>query len=360
MILATVPKELNTWFLKKLLGKRLVWKIFQPNGFWGTPPLMALPKNGLEAVSAQASSSASATSTLAGKSLDYAKTRLHIARLISSEDDVRHGALRKFREIVVADPFASHLGRMLLNHAGALLSEDKLRMIFEDTFASKSTATLVKRCSSLWKFHPWIRSNGGPCIFSLDEPEIYKYVCYLRASKSAPTSGQSFLQSLAFLFHLADVDKQRIASIHSARVRGCVNDMMKDKHQLKQAVCLTTDAVYFLQSLMRNLQEDHLKVILGHLLLCIYSCSRFAGSVFLDEITVANSRYLFMVETASKRYKMGVREKKQKFLPLATLGQGLFHIPWAVEWIMARNRCLPSAEYSLPAWSQIAHQWADR
>ena len=60
------------------------------NKIEGAPP-MALPKIGLESVSGQASSSVSATSTLAGKSLDYAKARLHIARLTSSEDDVRHG-----------------------------------------------------------------------------------------------------------------------------------------------------------------------------------------------------------------------------------------------------------------------------
>ena len=39
---------------------------------------------------------------------------------------------------------------------------------------------------------------------------------------------------------------------------------MKEKRQFKQIVPLTTDAVYFLESPTRSLQEDHVKVILGH------------------------------------------------------------------------------------------------
>ena len=92
---------------------------------------------------------------------------------------------------------------MLLNFAGALLSEDKLRLIFENSVASKPTATSGEGRGSFWKLYHETRKTESPCVLPLDEPDIYNYACYLRVSKPAPTSERSFLQSLALVVSLS-------------------------------------------------------------------------------------------------------------------------------------------------------------
>ena len=361
-----IAEELTAQKRQKEESLKLPWeKGWYANFFQGKTNLpkmdLTLPTIGLEAVPAIMGTPATPSSQPSHKLQDYAKMRLQLARLLTTEDAMRHGALRKLREIVMAKPTATQLGKRLLSFSSTLCNEDKLRTTFQDTFANKATATLTKRCSALWKAHSWWRDNGGVSIFEMDETSVYTYLCHLRDSKAAPTSGQSFLEAMTFIFHLAEADSRKTSAMYSSRIRGCIGSMLEKKRPLKQALPLTVFAVLFLESLIHTLVDDHLKVILGHLLLCIFSCSRFADSIFLDEIHLTTSGRLYLVETASKRYKTGTKEKKQKFLPLVALGQGLFDQPWAEDWLKARERCIPPLrDYALPAWNQISNAWASR
>lgn len=89
--------------------------------------------------------------------------------------------------------------------------------------------------------------------------------------------------SVVFTYHLANADRHRISQLFSARVKGCSGDMLRQKRPLKQAVPLTSDSVYFLDSLMQTLENNQSKVILGHLLFCMCSCARFGDRVYLDD-----------------------------------------------------------------------------
>ena len=86
----------------------------------------------------------------------------------------------------------------------------------------------------------------------------------------------------------------------------------------------SADAVYILESLMFSSEQNHLKVILGHVIFCVYSSSRFGDTVVLGDVILTSKGEMFVVETASKRYKNGAREREQKFLSLIALGFGLY------------------------------------
>ena len=100
----------------------------------------------------------------------FAKQRLRIARLVQCEDHLRWMALLKFRNLVLAEPSVTPLGQSLLDKSGRMVMETEISSVF----AEKSTATLAKRASALWRYAQWVAKNGmgilsvfSVCVFSL-------------------------------------------------------------------------------------------------------------------------------------------------------------------------------------------------
>ena len=295
------------------------------------------------------------------KPVSFVKQRLLLARLIKTEDTIRHGALRKLRLVILEDVEQCGLGKTLKQHAGNFSDESTLHDTFNSVFVNKATATLVKRANFLWAFQAWCNESGIASVFHAEEADVCSYLEGMRDSGRGATVGKQFLQSLTFIYHMTDADKSKLAAIMSMRVRGIADGMLALKPPLKQAVPFTTDVVYKLESLMFHLQEDHLKVICGHILFCTYSCARFGDTVYLDGLNLTSTTNLWLVEAMSKRYKMGNSEKKRQFLPLVALGKGLHERPWAVPWFQARAACgLEQMVITMPAWSDATEKWIDR
>ena len=89
------------------------------------------------------------------KPVNFVKQRLLLARLIQTEDVVRHGALRKLRHIILQDVDQCGLGKCLKEHAGNFSEESQLHSTFNSVFINKATSTLVKRANLLWQFQTW-------------------------------------------------------------------------------------------------------------------------------------------------------------------------------------------------------------
>ena len=295
------------------------------------------------------------------KPVSFVKQRLLLARLIKTEDTIRHGALRKLRLIILEDVDQCGLGKTLRQHAGNFSDESTLHNTFNSVSVNKATATLVKRANMLWAFQAWCNESGIASVFHADESDVCNYVEGLRDSGRGATVGKQFLQSITFLYHMTDANKSNLAAIMSMRVRGIADAMLALKAPLKQAIPFTTDVVYKLESLMYHLQDTHMKVICGHILFCTYSRARFGDTVYLDGLNLTSTTNLWLVEAMSKRYKMGNSEKKRQFLPLVALGKGLYEEPWAVPWMEARAASgLEQVAITMPAWSDAAEKWIDR
>ena len=344
-----VPKQVweNGWYQN----------IFGKNNNPALPQLAKRPR--LDKLEPEGQTEYVAATSSTQRPFNFQKQRLMLARLVQTEDTVRHGSLRKLKDVICNSLDDSGLGRSLKTYAGNFSEEHVLQSVFSGVFVKKSTGTLAKRSNHLWELQNWLFEMHVPSSFHMTENELYEYIQFLRYSGRGATVGKQTLQAVTFLFHTADADKMKLASLMSSRVKGAADALMALKPPLKQAAPLKCDIVYALESLIFQIKETHLKVILGHLLFCIYACSRFGDSVEMTDLTISHSAEFCLVEAFTKRYKMGNSEKKRHFLPLVALGRCLYYPkPWAVEWFEARDEeMLNEAKFTMPAWSESASQW---
>ena len=321
------------------------------------PQLAKRPK--LDKLEPEGQTSYVAATSSTERPFNFQKQRLMLARLIHTEDTVRHGALRKLKDIVCNSLDDSGLGRSLKTGAGNFSEEQVLQNVFSSVFVNKSTGTLVKRSNHLWQLQQWLFEQHVHSIFALNESLLHGYIEHLKQSGRGATVGKQTLQAVTFLFHTVDADKSLLSSLMTNRVKSAADSLMALKQPLKQALPFKSDIVYALEVLISRLSKQHLKVILGHILFCVYACSRFGDSVELTDLTISYSGHYCLVEAYTKKYKMGNSEKKRQFLPLVALGRGLYHQKaWASEWFSAREAAaLGEARFALPAWSEASSQW---
>jgi hypothetical protein len=136
-------------------------------------------------------------------------------------------------------------------------------------------ATLAKRSSALWRFHNWCIDNGlGPAV-SATESMIYRYLQCLK-EHGAPTTASSFLQAWTFLHFHAGFLGQGVDAL-SSRVRGAARAMYSLERPLRQAYPLTVLMMVALENVATLAPYDHWRIIAGHMLLCLGSCSRFGS-----------------------------------------------------------------------------------
>lgn len=105
---------------------------------------------------------------------------------------------------------------------------------------------------------------------------------------------------------------------------------------------------------------DHWRIIAGHMLLCLGSCSRFGDSMRLASLSVNSHNGLQIVEAESMSYKTAKRDKQDKLLPLIGLGKFFAKTSWAVQWMDLRAQHGLGLDPSLPAWSEISQSWMKR
>ena len=209
---------------------------------------------------------------------------LQLAALVKSDDDARFEALRKFKVLIMLEPDASQLGRTLLAEASLLKQNAELLATFSDAFASKSTAALVKRASSLWRFATWICNMHLGSVLQPSEAVIYSYMCHLKLD-AAPTVASSFLEAWRFLRASVGIRKADPASVISARVAGAARAMLGEKRPLTQADPLPVKMVKALEQIVLLAPYTHWKIIAGHLLLCLGSSCRFSDSMSLVSLS---------------------------------------------------------------------------
>ena len=209
--------------------------------------------------------------------MPFAKRRLMTSKLAKSDDALLTSALKKLRNLVLFWPEDSRLGRTLLSSAGAVVGEDVLQQSLRDCFAGKAVATLVKRASDFTRFAEFQVScnNGRP--LNPSEHDLYAYLCYLRQQGAGATAGESFISAWKFMQHTVGAGANG-TDIISGRVRGASKDLMAKKRKLQQAPPLPAEVVWKLKGLMTERIQPKIKAILGFMLFCMFSCSRFADA----------------------------------------------------------------------------------
>ena len=295
---------------------------------------------------------------VSGLAAKLAANRLRHTQLVKTDDHVLWEAMKKLKTILLSDPAATKLGRSLVSGVSLLTDEAEWSRSLSDAFAGKAVATLAKRSAALWRFHNWCIDNGlGPAV-SATESMIYRYLQWLK-EHGAPTTASSFLQAWTFLHFHAGFLGPGVEAL-SSRVRGAARAMYSLKRPLRQAYPLTVLMIVALENVATLAPYDHWRIIAGHMLLCLGSCSRFGDSIKLASLSVNSHNGLQIVEAESMSYKTARKDRQNKLLPLIGLGRFFSKTPWAAQWMDLRAKYGLTLDPALPAWSEIKQDWLKR
>ncbi|CAE7446464.1 unnamed protein product, partial [Symbiodinium sp. CCMP2456] len=249
-----------------------------------------------------------------------------------SDDDVRDLALKRLKALLTGDPFASELGRSLLDKMGALASDEVVAQSFSDAFRAKAASTLCGHSCALARFSFWCARQGVEPLRATEE-ELYAYLCEMRSSKRGATSGDKFLRSLSFLEHVAGL------------------------------LFMKMDEVRLLEELMCEDLQDTDACVLGQLLMCIHSAGRWRDIQGLHEVEVSvGPSTSLLIASGLKSKTTQTPEAQRRFLPYVAVATGVSGRNWGERWLEARTRegltwggdfCLPSFSLRLGRWSSV-------
>ena len=158
-----------------------------------------------------------------------------------------------------------------------LSNEDAIRQVLHDVFSKKSPATIYKRARSFWKYFAWMKGNYSQALH-LSEQRVYDYLCHLREIKSAPSTGQAFVESVNFLSHLVGFVAFDASKLLSPRVKGVVHSMLIMKKPLNQARPLTKQEVAALEDMVLFPESEILAVMAGFFPFCVMNCCSFTDA----------------------------------------------------------------------------------
>ena len=273
--------------------------------------------------------------------LPFAVRRLKFAQSVPDPDVLRNRALVKWRIILEIDLNCSKLGKQLVDLCNDLRAEEELVQVLSDVFSPKSTATLYKRSSAIFKYLVWYKNTFMTSHLVLDfaEPKLYQYLRHLRDSGSAPTSLEAFRQSIAFAIGL--IGLQGISHDElGGRIKGICHSSFVKKRVLKQANPLSVIMVESLESIVHS--ENYVlsdRVFAGHCLFALLASARFSDTQYLQNLKLqTDSSGNGLVEAGTLKHKSGLsKEDKTRLLPYMALASLFSEHPWATHWMMVRD-----------------------
>ena len=216
----------------------------------------------------------------------YAGKRRRIVNAAVGADDLRCRSLLILKLIFESNPVATMLGQRL-DSLRENKQFEKIWQVLEDACSDKSTGTLYKRTRALWSYFGWLRDTGRSKLFVLDEELAYDYMVYARAKGKAATHGQSVLQSFGFLHGIGHLVVE-VSQVFSARVKGVVMQMYKQKRSLHQARPLKVAEVAKVEQIVLGTEPDAIRIIAGYLLFNALACCRFYDAMFAAEWTLTD------------------------------------------------------------------------
>ena len=126
-------------------------------------------------------------------------SRLRRIRIPISDDELRAGALKRLKVLVLLDPEGTQLGMSLLQKTLTLKDDDEIRQSLSDAFKGKAATTLQKRGLSLQAFvakHFEVH-EGSP--WRVSEDQLYATLCALRAGGAKASTANHMLEALRLM-----------------------------------------------------------------------------------------------------------------------------------------------------------------
>ena len=187
---------------------------------------------------------------------------------------------------------------------------------------------------------------------------MYRYVVHLKEFGSA-TTASSFIQAWNFLHH--SIGLLAAGEILSSRVRGAARASLANKRPLQQSLPLSVKMIVALENVLHFAPYNHWKVIAGHFLMCLGSCSRFGDTMQVVSLKVTTFDDIQLVEGESKSFKTAHSEERRlKLLPIVSLGRFFGREAWGQAWFDLRASEGLEMDPALPAFSEITQSWLKR
>ena len=288
----------------------------------------------------------------------FHQKRLLTVRLAKTDDQLRAKALRRLRDLVLAVPVHTQLGRALLDTSGQLTGEDMIACVFADAFRSRATATLVKRSLDYYKLALWINHNMGLQPMQLTENVVYLYLNFLRESGAAPTSADAAVKAIWFMHSTVTIVDFN-PKVFTSRITGVCRDMFLRKRILRQAPPFSADAVRALEEYALHAESRADSMFTNFILFCIFSSCRIGDASKIREVEFSRFHDIFLVEAATSEAKnTNTMERRRMLLPFTAIGWGLHFNPWCIKWEMQLKAMQP--ETIMPAFSEVSGQFLKR
>ena len=189
---------------------------------------------------------------------------------------------------------------------------------------------------------------------------MYRYMNHLDSEGAGATAASGFLEALRFLDGVAIFQMADLNAALSPRVTGYAHQMFLRKEPLRQRDPLPCSIVAELERLLIRKTDQVQVCILGQLLLCFHSASRWGDTQKLQKLHLEKLSEASLVVGEALGSKTSLtKEAKTRLLPYVAIGSGLSGSQWAEVWLDARvfelgrdpDPFLPSLSCKTGRWS---------
>eukprot|EP00435_Cladocopium_sp_Y103_P008933 s3748_g2.t1 len=293
------------------------------------------------------------------------KERILLARrvrLTRSDDDLRDASVAELQKLILIDPQATRLGDLLAPMDAKPMTELEVRKSIEHAFSKKSSSTLYKRACALSRYVEWFRQLnrlGSP--LRIKEYDVYSYLNHVDREKAGATASSGFIEALRFLDGIAIFTHANLEVVLSPRVTGLAHQLFMQKKPLQQKDPLPCKIVKELEALLVRKQDDIQVVILGQLLWCFHSGSRWSDAMRLKSLKMEKQETVSLIVGDALGSKTSAsKESKTRLIPYVAIGSGISALNWGELWLDARASQLGrDPEPFLPTFSCRTGKWGD-
>eukprot|EP00435_Cladocopium_sp_Y103_P016555 s97_g4.t1 len=255
-------------------------------------------------------------------------------RVVRSDDDLRDASIAKLQKLILIDPQATRLGDLLAPLDAKPMTELEVRKSIEHAFSKKSSSTLYKRACALSRYVEWFRQlnrMGSP--LRVKEYDVYSYLNHLDREKAGATASSGFLEALRFLDGIAIFTHADLELVLSPRVVGLSHQLFMQKKPLQQKDPLPCCVVKELEALLVRKQDEIQVVILGQLLWCFHSGSRWSDAMRLKSLKLEKQEKVSLLVGDALGSKTSTSKEAKTLIPYVAIGSGISALNWGELWL---------------------------
>eukprot|EP00434_Breviolum_minutum_P016188 symbB.v1.2.014264.t1/scaffold1033.1/size247163/2 len=211
----------------------------------------------------------------------------------------------------------------------------RTRPIIRDAMGIKSPRTAIKRSLAVLKYFKWLQANKD--VWDPWSPSsCIDYMSVGNAKGPVPSKGLSLLEAFRFCRFVLSIPVPE-QLLENPLVKGRASRLGAEKVDYNPARSLKASEVSVLERQMLTDMDVVDKYMLGAVLFCIFSRSRWSDLRYIDQFWVEKDFYegevFGFIEARTKQHKSATSVvKKQRFMPLVCPILGITGVQWVDSW----------------------------